>query len=45
VAVNLIWSPYAATDFGVEWLWGQRVDEDGESGTANRIQFTARYTF
>lgn len=45
VAVNLIWSPYAATDFGVEWLWGQRVNEDDESGTANRIQFTARYTF
>ena len=44
-AVDLIWAPFKKTAFGAEYLWGQRENEDGASGTASRFLFSSRFDF
>ena len=44
-ALNLIWNPYEPLTFGVEWLWGQREDRDGASGTDNRFLASSKFDF
>ncbi len=44
-AVNLVWSPADQIDVGVEYLWGERRNMNGESESANRVQFTAKFGF
>lgn len=44
-AANLVWNPYERITLGVEYLWGQREDKDGESGTANRFLFSSKFDF
>jgi len=44
-AANLIWNPYQRITLGAEYLWGQRKDKDGESGTASRFLFSSRFDF
>jgi hypothetical protein len=43
--VNLVWSPVANTDVGVEYIVANRRTEDGASGRLNRLQASAKYTF
>ena len=43
--VNLIWSPVANTDLGVEYIVASRRTEDGQSGHLNRLQVAAKYSF
>ena len=43
--VNLIWSPVANTDVGVEYIVANRTTEDGASGHLSRLQASAKYTF
>ncbi|MEE4288309.1 MAG: DcaP family trimeric outer membrane transporter [Erythrobacter sp.] len=43
--VNLIWSPVAPLDFGIELLYAERTLEDGRSGNLQRMQFSTRYNF
>jgi hypothetical protein len=43
--VNLIWSPVANTDLGVEYIVANRRTEDDASGHLNRLQASAKYTF
>ncbi|HTO82125.1 MAG TPA: DcaP family trimeric outer membrane transporter, partial [Methylomirabilota bacterium] len=43
--VNLIWRPDSHILFGAEYEWGQREDHDGASGSDNRVQFSAKYSF
>src|SRR5437660_11824607 len=43
--VNLIWSPVANTDLGIEYIFGFRETEDGLQGHLNRLQASAKYTF
>jgi hypothetical protein len=31
--------------FGVEYLYGQREDKNGDSGEDHRIQFSFKYSF
>jgi hypothetical protein len=45
LAADIIWSPFATTRFGFEWLWGEREDENGESGTSNRFLLSSRFQF
>ncbi|MFZ2905570.1 MAG: DcaP family trimeric outer membrane transporter [Cyclobacteriaceae bacterium] len=45
VATNLIWNFAERAMAGVEYLWGLREDLNGEDGTANRVQFSVKYTF
>ncbi len=44
-SVNLLWTPTAKTMFGVEYLFGQREDKDGDSGDDHRVQFSFKYSF
>jgi hypothetical protein len=43
--VDLIWSPYKFVDLGIEALFGERQNKDRQSGSANRIQMSAKYSF
>lgn len=43
--VDLIWSPYENVDLGIEALFGERQTKDRQSGTANRIQISGKYSF
>jgi len=45
LAANIIWSPFPTTRFGFEYLWGQRENENGDSGTSNRFLLTSRVQF
>ncbi|QIQ88032.1 MAG: DUF2968 domain-containing protein [Erythrobacter sp.] len=42
---NLIWTPVAPLDFGVELLYAERMLEDGRTGNLQRLQFSTRYNF
>jgi hypothetical protein len=42
---NLIWSPLPNTNFGIEYSYGQRREENGATGTIKRLQFSAQYLF
>ena len=44
-SANLVWTPTKRWLFGIEGLWGKRVDKDGADGTDFRTQFTTRFTF
>lgn len=44
-AANLLYHLMKGTFVGVEYLRGEREDESGATGTANRLQFSVRYTF
>ena len=44
-SANLVWMPNERWLFGIEGLWGKRVDKDGEDGTDFRTQFTTRFIF
>ncbi|HEX6137852.1 MAG TPA: DcaP family trimeric outer membrane transporter [Casimicrobiaceae bacterium] len=43
--VNLIWSPVANSDFGLEYIYASRETEDGLAGHLNRLQASAKYSF
>jgi hypothetical protein len=43
--VNLIWSPFAQTNFGVEYIFARREIENGQSGKLNRLQVAGQYLF
>ena len=44
-SVNLLSTPADNILLGVEYLWGQRTDNDGSSGDDSRLQFTFKYSF
>jgi len=43
--LNLIWSPTAKTNLGVEFIHASREVQNGQSGTLNRVQAAAQYLF
>ena len=43
--LNLIWSPVANTDLGLEYIHASRKTEDGLTGQLGRLQASARYRF
>jgi hypothetical protein len=43
--VNLIWSAAKNVDVGIEYIRAQRETEDGQDGSLNRVQFSAKYAF
>ena len=45
IHANLIWTPVANSDLGVEYIHATRKTEDGQSGHLNRIQASAKYAF
>ena len=44
-AANFIYNIMKGTFVGVEYLRGNRDDFNGANGTANRLQFSFRYSF
>jgi hypothetical protein len=42
---NLIWSPVANSDLGVEYIYADRKTGDGLKGHLNRLQASAKYAF
>jgi hypothetical protein len=42
---NLIWSPVANADLGIEYIHADRKTEDGLKGNLNRLQASAKYAF
>ncbi|TMH61040.1 MAG: hypothetical protein E6H53_03220 [Betaproteobacteria bacterium] len=42
---NLIWSPVANADLGIEYIYAERKTEDGLRGHLNRLQASAKYAF
>lgn len=45
VAANLVWNFTESAWTGLEFLWGERRDLDGQSATAKRIEFGVYYGF
>jgi hypothetical protein len=43
--LNVIWSPVARTNFGLEYIYARRETQDGQSGRLNRIQMGAQFLF
>jgi len=44
-SINFIWNPYKQLTLGAEYLWGQRKNADGASGTSNRYLLSSRLDF
>jgi hypothetical protein len=44
-SVNLLWTPADPIMTGAELLWGKRTDNDGDTGTDTRLQYTFKYSF
>jgi hypothetical protein len=44
-AVNLVWLPITDLGIGIEYLYGEREDKDGEKGFAHRVQMAVQYNF
>jgi hypothetical protein len=45
VAANVIVSPSQRVDLGLEYIWGERTNHDGQSGHANQVQAVALIRF
>ena len=44
-SVNLLYTPIKSLMVGGELLWGQRTNNDGQSGNDIRFQFSVKYSF
>jgi len=40
---NLIYSPVKPLDVGIEYIWGQRKNKNGQTGHANRLMFSMKW--
>lgn len=45
VHANFIWSPIERMSLGAEYIWGRRMDENGNDGKMNRLQLSAIYQY
>lgn len=45
LAASLWWLPVPRLSFGIEYMWGQRENLDGESADANRLHGLFQYNF
>jgi len=44
-SVNLLHYPAKSVMVGAEFLWGEREDNNGNTGNDSRVQFSAKYNF
>lgn len=44
-SINLLYNPTPRILIGLEGIWGQRTDNDGQSGHDFRFQFSVKYSF
>ena len=45
VSTNLLWSPTPRIEIGGELLWGEKEDENGNTGDASQFQMAVKYLF
>ena len=45
ITLNLLWSPMTVIDLGIEVLWGERMNKDGERGNATQLQMVGTFFF
>jgi uncharacterized coiled-coil protein SlyX len=45
LSVNLVFSPIERIDIGAEYIYGKRVNKDGQSGTAGQVQIVGIFRF
>jgi TolA-binding protein len=45
LAANVVYSPTGRADFGVEYIYGNRRNKDGQSASANQFQLVALFRF
>jgi hypothetical protein len=45
ISLNLLWSPINSIDIGVEFLWGERMNKNGERGNASQFQLVGTFYF
>ena len=45
LAANVIFSPMARMDAGLQYIWGSRENHDGEKGTAKQVQLVIIFRF
>jgi hypothetical protein len=45
VTLNLLWSPIQSLDLGMELLWGERMNKNGERGNARQFQIVGTFYF
>lgn len=44
-SLNLAWSPIPRLDLIAEYLWGRRINHDGQSGSAGQLQLGGTFRF
>ena len=44
-STNIMWAPTPRIDLGLEYLWGNRQNENGDNDNASQVQLGARYRF
>ncbi|MGI9517107.1 MAG: DcaP family trimeric outer membrane transporter, partial [Pirellulaceae bacterium] len=44
-AANLVWNPTEKVTVGIEYLYGNRINQDDAKGTANRILLSTRFVY
>ena len=44
-SANLMWQPHQRITTGVELLYGQRINNNGDSGHATRLQWMGQFNF
>jgi hypothetical protein len=44
-SVNLLWRPVKNVMMGAEFLWGERKNNNGQTGSDSRVQFSVQYKF
>ena len=45
ISLNLLWSPINSIDIGMEFLWGERMNKNGERGNAGQFQLVGTFFF
>jgi len=44
-SLNFMWSPIPRLDLVSEFLWGRRINKNGQSGTASQLQIGSNFRF
>jgi hypothetical protein len=45
IAADFIWDVSEMATAGIEYLWGERENENGEAGTSNRLLMSSKFEF
>ena len=43
--INLVYYPHSQLSYGMEFLWGERENKNGDNNDDYRLNFAAKYSF